>query len=110
MYELYETKFGICNHLNSKNPLSSIQFNSSEKYLDNYLYEGYLNTFLFKEVYKTTGISFDEFINRPRYEIESILKIVEEVNKKKMNINKSVLKNLDKGYSKDIPDPNLNLE
>lgn len=47
-----------------------------------------------KDLGKKLNMSFDEFINRPRYEIELILKVVDELDKKKNAINENLLNNL----------------
>lgn len=94
--ELYETTFGICDHVNTNNPLASVQFNPGENYLKDYLYDGYLTTFLFKELSKKLGISFDDFLNRPKYEIEMMMRVVDDVDKKKNRINETVMKDLEK--------------
>lgn len=96
LIELYETHFGICNHLNNTNPLASVQFNEAENYLKDYIYDSYLATFLYKDLGKKLNMSFDDFINRPRYEIESILRVVNEVDIQKNKINESILQNLEK--------------
>jgi len=67
------------------------------------LYDGYLSTFLFKELGKKLGMSFDDFLNRPKFEIESIIRVVDETDKKKDNINKTVLKELEDSAPKPKP-------
>lgn len=70
--------------------------NPAENYLKDFLYDGYLTTYLFKELGKKLGMSFDDFLNRPKYEIETIIRIVDEVDKKKNRINDTLLKDLEK--------------
>lgn len=67
------------------------------------MYDGYLSTFLFKELGKKLGMSFDDFLNRPKFEIESIIRVVDETDKKKDNINKTVLKELEDSAPKPKP-------
>lgn len=40
-------------------------------------------------------MSFDDFLNHPRYEIESMIKVIDEVTKQKNKANESMLKNLE---------------
>jgi len=42
-----------------------------------------MRTYLYKEIGKKLGISFDEFISRPRHQIESIVRVVDEFTKTK---------------------------
>lgn len=93
--ELYETKYGICDHINATNPLASVQFNDSEDYLSKTLYEGYLSTFIYRDLGKKLHMSFDDFINRPRHEIEMMIRVVEEADKKKIKINEGLVKDLE---------------
>lgn len=81
--ELYETKFGIHNHLGDNNPLSGVLFNEAENYIKDGLYEAYMRTYLYKDIGKKLGISFDEFISRPRHQIESIVRVIDEFSKTK---------------------------
>lgn len=96
MAELYETYYGIHDHRVSTTPLASVQYHQSENYIDHYLYESYLEVFLYKSVYKNTGITFDEFLDRPRYEIEKILKVLEGFRKKEANITDDAIRKLKK--------------
>lgn len=64
--------------------------------MKDFLYDGYLSTYLYKDLGKKLGMSFDDFLNRPKYEIETIIRIVDEVDKKKNRINDTVLKDLEK--------------
>ena len=95
LIELYETNYGIYDHANSVNPLSSVLFNEAEKYLDNYLFDNYLNTFLYKDIYPRTGLSFDTFLDKPRHEIEKIFKLVDEYNQKKAAVTSGVVADLE---------------
>jgi len=47
------------------------------------------------DIGKKLNISFDEFLNKPKYEIESILRVTEEVDKKKNSINENIVKDLE---------------
>lgn len=94
LIELYETKYGIFDHINAINPLASVQFNESEDYLSRTLYEGYLSTFLYRDLGKKLNMSFDDFLNRPRHEIQMMMGIIEEVDKKKLKVNESLAQDL----------------
>ena len=48
-----------------------------------------------KELGKKLGMSFDDFLNRPKYEITEMLRIVDEVDKKKNKVSEQVLKVLE---------------
>lgn len=48
-----------------------------------------------KELGKKLGMSFDDFLNRPKYEITEMLRIVDEVDKKKNKVSEQVLKELE---------------
>ena len=79
----------------TNNPLALVQYNPAENYLRDFLYDGYLTTFLMKELGKKLGMSFDDFLNRPKYEITEMLRIVDEVDKKKNKVSEQVLKDLE---------------
>lgn len=99
LIELYETHYQVYDHAASVNPLSGVLFNEAEKYLDSYLFDNYFNTFLYKEIYARTGLSFDAFMDKPRYEIEKIFRLVDEYNKKKSAIASSVTQDLESAAS-----------
>ena len=92
--ELYETHYGIFDHRHSTDPLASVQYNACENYIDHFLYESYLEVFLYKNVYKYTGINFDDFLDRPRFEIEKILYSIEGFRKKESSVNEDALTQL----------------
>ena len=105
--ELYETYYGICDHTKSTNPLDSVKYNVAEEFDKDFIYDGYLRLFLYRELGKKLNISFDDFINRPRYEINRILRIVDEIDKKKMNASEKIIKELE---SKDVKNMKDDLE
>lgn len=78
--------------------------------MKNYLYDGYLSTFIYREIGKKLNISFDEFLARPRYEIESIIRIVEDIDKKKMRANENALTELEKINRQDMYKSAVNRE
>lgn len=86
--------------------MALVQFNPAENYLKDYLWDGYLSTFIMKELGKKLGMSFDDFLNRPKFEIIEMLRVVDEVDKKKNRVNEQVLKDLENAKPKapDIPD------
>jgi len=80
-----------------------VQFNEPEDYFSKTLYDGYLNIFIYRELGKKLNMSFDDFINRPRYEIEAMIKVVEDVDKKKIKMNEDIAKDLEKNVPKPPP-------
>jgi len=100
LIELYETTFGIHDHTTTNSPLASVRFNEAEDYFTGTNYEGYLSTFMYRDLGKKLNMSFDDFINRPRYEIETILKVAEDLDKKKLEMNQSAVNELEKTGSK----------
>ena len=58
------------------------------------LYEGYLSTFIYRDLGKKLHMSFDDFIARPRHEIEMMMRVVEEADKKKIKINEKLMADL----------------
>lgn len=101
MDEIYETVYGIHDHIKDKSPLASVSFHEKEKYLDRFLYEGYLTTFIYRDIGRRLNMSFDEFINRPRYEIEMMVKIINERDR----LNQQVMKEVDaKSVQKELSD------
>jgi hypothetical protein len=82
--------------MHTNNPLASVQFNESENFLKDSIYEAYLSTFLYREIGKKLNISFDDFLNRPKYEIEMMVRIISEVDDKRNKINATMLENLEK--------------
>lgn len=95
LQELYETEYGICDHTVSSNPLSSVQFHPSEEYMKNYLYDNYLATFIYRDLGKKLNMSFDDFISRPRYEIEAMVRVISAIDEKKAKTNEDMLKSLE---------------
>jgi len=95
LIELYETKFNIRHHLVSTSPLASVALNNCEKYLNDYLFDSYLTVFIYKDIGKKLNISFDDFINRPRYEIMNIISVIDETDKLKEKITDTNLNDLE---------------
>lgn len=92
--ELYETFYGIHNHTVNTNEFASIAYNHSEEYLEDGLFENYVSIFVHKEIYKKLGMGFTDFISQPRYKINSILKIIDELDKKRLKTNEDMLSEL----------------
>lgn len=53
-----------------------------------------------KELGKKLGMSFDDFLNRPKFEIVEMLRVVDEVEKKKNQVNTQILKELENAKPK----------
>lgn len=86
LLELFETEYEICDHRVNTSPLASVMFQENEKFMDHYLMDSYLELFLYKKVNKYLGITFDEFIDRPRYEIDKMIGVVEAFMAKESSI------------------------
>lgn len=97
--ELYETEYGIIDHKTEEHPFGLVLQMESEQFTDHYLFDAYLESYLYKDIYKCTGISFDAFLDRPRYEIEKIVKQVDLFKKKEADVKKGVMDDLS-GLSK----------
>lgn len=93
--ELYETTYGICDHLSVPNPLSLVQYNPCEEYLQDYFYDRYLATFIERDLGRKLHMSFDDFLNRPRHEIEAILRVTGEVVRRQNTANENLLQGLE---------------
>lgn len=93
--ELYETTYGIYNHINNSHPYGPVLFTDSDNFYKDTRYERYLDMYMLKEIYNKLGITFDEFINRPRHEIETIIKRVDNHNKLKQDLLKKSVDDLE---------------
>jgi hypothetical protein len=71
--------------------LALVQYNECENHLNDSMFSVYLSIFLYKEIGKHLHISFDDFINRPKYEIELIIKTMNEYMEKKNKDTKNIL-------------------
>lgn len=100
LIELYETEFGICDHLTTADPLASVKFHPVEQYHKDFLYDGHLSTFIYRDIGRKLNISFDEYIARPRYEIEAILRVIDHIDSKKAKANEDMLRDLEQSASK----------
>jgi len=81
------------------------KFTDKHKFIDGFIYEGRLRNFIYKDIYKITGISFDDYLARPRYEIDLIDRIVEQVGKERSKKNQDLLNTLSNETSKAKLDP-----
>lgn len=100
MIELYETYFGIRDHMRDPSPLGSVSYNKAEQYMDNGMYYNYILLYMRKKIHKLMGMSFDDFVNRPRYEIELILKAANSILNQEEEVNRDALNELEKAKSK----------
>lgn len=83
-----------------------MQFNEKENFFTDGLYEGYLSTFIYRDIGKKLNMSWDDFISRPRHEIEIMLKVIEEADKRKQRINETLMKDLEQSVPKAKLDEN----
>ena len=91
MLELYETYYGIRDHIRDPHPFGSVLYNKSEMYLDNYLLDNYMLLFQRRKIGTQFNISFDDFINRPRNEVDRILRMASKVLDQDQDANKKAL-------------------
>ena len=98
LIELYETKFGIHDHVNNGGGLASVTFHEAERYMHNYLYEKYLSSFMYRNIGAKLNISFDDYIDRPRYDIETINRLSDKMDQEKIKANTDTLGDLENNY------------
>lgn len=96
LIELVETEYEIHDHIKNPSPLASVAFNENEKFIDHYLLETYMDLFLYKKVNKYMGLTFDQFIDRPRYEIDKIIIAIDGIMAKEANVGDNALSDLAK--------------
>lgn len=83
MYQIYETEFGIFNHIKTTNrPLASVAFMDIENTIDGSPLESISRTYVTKGMNKLFGLSLLELINLPRDIVESLINIATEEQKK----------------------------
>lgn len=85
MRDQYYTRLGIYNHLNPdpKRPLASVAMFDEENFTEkSALYDTY-EDYAEKNYYEVWGLSLDEFLSRPRYEIKMMKEITERLRAKK---------------------------
>lgn len=98
--ELYETFYEIRNHVTSTDPLSLVLVNEAETFEKNSKYELYFNTFILQEVHKKTGLNFDEFIARPKVQIDRILRLIEVYDARKLKAGQNALEKMEAANKK----------
>lgn len=64
--------------------------------MDDYLYDGWLKTYIYRDLGTILHISFLEFIDQPRHVIEKQIAIAIEISEKKNKANESFLKDVQK--------------
>lgn len=77
-----------------------VKFNKAEKYRQNFLYDNYIKIYAYRGIHQKFGITVDEYLNRPRYEIEELNRIAEEMDKKKVESNDDAMQELEKEHKK----------
>lgn len=65
LMDLYEIKFGLCNHLSKNNPFSSVLYLPSEEVNKESMREASINNYVFNSIQKFYGISYLEYTNLP---------------------------------------------
>lgn len=59
-----------------------------------------MELYIYREINKYLGITFDDFISRPRYEIKLILKNINKFLDKKNKLTSEIMENITKENSK----------
>lgn len=96
LIELMETEYKIHDHINDSSPLASVRYHEHEGYNDHYLLRSYIDAFIYKKVNKYMGLTFDQFIDRPRYEIEKIIAAINDVIAKEAAVGENAISDLTK--------------
>ena len=94
LLEMVETMYGIHDHRLGGDPFGLVTQRACETYHQHYLYEHNLELYLHKHVHKYLGLSFDEFLERPRYEIEKMISTLSRFLTKESSITQEALSNL----------------
>lgn len=92
--ELFRTTYGIADHFIDTSPMLANKFTEAHKFTDGFIYEEHLRNFIYKDIGKKLGMSFDDYINRPRYEIQNINKVIDHLDAEKAKINQSLVDSL----------------
>lgn len=97
--ELYEEFYNIAKHTDKNRPLSSVAFNESEKYLENGIYEAYVEKFAYLDVHNKLGISFNDLLQLPKHKIEQIFRALNRYSKTKINSDENAINELEKNLN-----------
>lgn len=76
--EFYETYYGIHDFTKPGQALTPIAMHPKEEYFKNGIQDNRLRKYLELDVYAKTGLTFDEYLDRPRYEIERLDRVLTE--------------------------------
>lgn len=96
MYDLYESRYGIFNHLsgNKKRPLASVAMHSSEDINLDSLLEEAIRTYVKRDIKEIYHLSLVEFLDLPIDVIQVMLDIATEHTREKTNAISDVEKSL----------------
>jgi len=97
LYDLYETEFGICNHINGSTksrPLASVALHPSENINDGGLLEEAVRTYTSRGIKDIYGLTLIDFLELPRDIIEMLVTIADEIQTKKSSIISNIEKEL----------------
>lgn len=85
MREMYETRFGIHNHLNkfSKRPLASVAFHGAENTIKDSMLEETLKTYANRNIKDIFGLTVLEFLELPMDVVSLMLDIADQISAKK---------------------------
>lgn len=95
LLEIVDTMYGIVNHSKHSGALGLVRYTDVKNYNDHYLEEAYLELYLYKSINKHYGLSFDEFLDRPRYEIDKMVKVVSNFMAKENSVTEDIVKDFE---------------
>lgn len=74
--DLYETNYGICNHVNPtiRRPMASVAMHPSEEINEGSLLQDTIRKFIKTDIKEYTGLSLVEFLELPRDIVEIIVR------------------------------------
>lgn len=82
MLEFYETFYRIHDFTKPGQALNTIAMHPKEEYFKNSIYDNRLRKFLELDIATKMGMSFHEFLELPRYEIQNIIRVMTEFQEK----------------------------
>lgn len=97
MYDLYETVYGIFNHLHPtarNRPLASVAMFPSEDINDSGLLEVVIRRYIEKDIHSIFGLNLEEFLNLPMDIAEMLMDIAKDTRETKKQTLDEIEKNL----------------
>lgn len=80
MYDIYESKYGIYNHLqpDPNRPLASVAMHECEDFTSKSVTEGVIRTYAKKGIMETFGLNLEQFMNLPMDIADMLVLIADE--------------------------------